>query len=149
VNILLSTDGGQTFPVVLASQVPNNGSFQVQVPFVNTSTARVMVEGDGNIFFDINDRNFTIGITSVNEAMAAFPVSVSPNPANGSFDIQVSESKYEYALVLLDLKGKSVMELPMIRPITSVDISSLSKGLYLYKVVRSDGALVTGKLVVQ
>ncbi|MGR6087007.1 MAG: reprolysin-like metallopeptidase [Arcticibacter sp.] len=149
VNILLSTDGGQTFPIVLASQVPNNGSFQVQVPFVNTSTARVMVEGDGNIFFDINDRNFTIGITSLNEAMAAFPVSVSPNPANGSFEIQVSETQFEHMLLLSDLKGKSVMELPMTGVVTSVDISGLSKGLYLYKVVRSDGAWVNGKLVVQ
>lgn len=149
VNILLSTDGGQTFPIVLASQVPNNGSFQVQAPFVNTSTARVMVEGDGNIFFDINDRNFTIGITSVNEMQAAFPVSVSPNPAIGSFEIQLAESRFEHVLQLLDLKGKSVLELPLVGSSTSVDVSRLSRGLYFYRVLRSDGALVNGKLVVQ
>ncbi len=149
VNILLSTDGGQTFPIVLASQVPNNGSFQVQAPFVNTSTARVMVEGDGNIFFDINDRNFTIGITSVYEMQAAFPVSVSPNPAIGSFEIQLAESRFEHVLQLLDLKGKSVLELPLVGSSNYVDVSRLSRGLYFYRVLRSDGALVNGKLVVQ
>jgi len=149
VNILLSTDGGQTFPIVLASQVPNNGSFQVQAPFVNTSTARVMVEGDGNIFFDINDRNFTIGITSVYEMQAAFPVSASPNPAIGSFEIQLAESRFEHVLQLLDLKGKSVLELPLVGSSNYVDVSRLSRGLYFYRVLRSDGALVNGKLVVQ
>ena len=149
VNILLSTDGGQTFPIVLASQVPNNGSYLVQVPFVNTSTARVMVEGDGNIFFDINDRNFTIGITSVNQVQDAFPVSISPNPAIGSFEIEIPVTRFGYVLQLLDLKGKSVMELPLMSAITPVDLSGISKGLYLYKVLRSDGAVVNGKLLVQ
>lgn len=149
VNILLSTDGGQTFPIILASQVANNGSYQIQVPFVNTSTARVMVEGDGNIFFDINDRNFTIGITSLDDLVSAFPVSLSPNPANGLFEIGLSETKLGHLLQLTDVKGKSVMELPLSEPVTAVDVSGLSQGLYIYRVLRSDGAMVNGKLVVQ
>jgi hypothetical protein len=61
VNILLSTDGGATFPTVLASNVPNDGSQQITVPVVSpTSQARVIVEGAGNIFFAMNSSNFTI-----------------------------------------------------------------------------------------
>lgn len=60
VKISCSTDGGNTFPTVLASSVPNNGSASVRLPLTETTTARVKVEAVGNIFFDISDTNFTI-----------------------------------------------------------------------------------------
>ena len=61
VNILLSADGGFTYPFVLASNVPNDGSQDVVAP--NTggiSTARVKVEAVGNIFYAINPTNFNV-----------------------------------------------------------------------------------------
>ncbi len=63
VKITLSTDGGQTFPVVLAASVPNNGSASITVPNNVTTTARIKVEAVGNIFFDIDDANFSITST--------------------------------------------------------------------------------------
>ncbi|WP_179344418.1 thrombospondin type 3 repeat-containing protein [Winogradskyella ursingii] len=62
VNILLSTDGGFTFPFVMATDVPNNGSAVVNIPLTggDTSTARVKVEGNNNIFYAINPINFSI-----------------------------------------------------------------------------------------
>ena len=69
VKISLSTDGGNTFPIVLASSVPNNGSALVTIPStanVATTQGRIKVEAVGNIFFDISDANLTI--TSTNTA---------------------------------------------------------------------------------
>jgi hypothetical protein len=60
VNILLSTDGGLTFPTVLVAGTPNDGSQGVISPSTTTSTARVKVEAAGNIFFDISDAHFSI-----------------------------------------------------------------------------------------
>lgn len=63
VKITLSTDGGLTFPYVLASSVPNSGSATVTLPAaasVATAQARLKVEAVGNIFFDISDADFTI-----------------------------------------------------------------------------------------
>ena len=61
VNILLSTDGGSTFPIVLAESVPNNGSSQVIIPNgIDTTSARIMIKPGSNIFFAINSTPFTI-----------------------------------------------------------------------------------------
>ncbi len=66
VKISLSTDGGNTFPTVLASSVLNNGSALVTIPQIATTQGRIKVEAVGNIFFDISDADFTI--TSTNNA---------------------------------------------------------------------------------
>lgn len=60
VDVLYSADGGQTFPAMLASQVPNSGSASVTVPNLPTSAARIEVRCDGNIFFDISPGDFSI-----------------------------------------------------------------------------------------
>jgi hypothetical protein len=60
VDITLSTDGGQTFPITLASGVANDGSQDVSVPSVSTTHARVRVTPVNNIFFDISNNDFFI-----------------------------------------------------------------------------------------
>jgi uncharacterized protein (TIGR03437 family) len=60
VRILLSIDGGSSFPLTLASGVPNTGTATINVPNTPTSSARVKVEAADNIFFNISLPNFTI-----------------------------------------------------------------------------------------
>ncbi len=67
VKISLSTDGGNTFPIVLANSVPNNGSASATISDISnvaTTQGRIKVEAIGNIFFDISDANLTITSTN-------------------------------------------------------------------------------------
>ena len=60
VDIFLSTDGGDTYPIALATGVANDGSHNIIVPNNQGNQNRVMVRGSNNIFFDISNTNFTI-----------------------------------------------------------------------------------------
>ncbi len=67
VTILLSIDGGLTFPYILAESTENDGSQSINIPDIggDTSMARIMVKADDNIFYAINGINFNI----VNQAI--------------------------------------------------------------------------------
>ncbi|WP_248724343.1 reprolysin-like metallopeptidase [Seonamhaeicola sp. ML3] len=89
VNILLSTDGGSTFSTVIASNVPNNGSFGYTVPAIpDTDQARLLVEAADNIFYDVSDFDFSISSDAdffmVNETLN--PIGCGDNVVTLSFD---------------------------------------------------------------
>ena len=50
VTIQLSTDGGNTYPVTLLANTPNDGSQQVVMPATATNTARIRIMAVNNIF---------------------------------------------------------------------------------------------------
>lgn len=87
VDILLSTDGGLTYPTVLATGVANDGSETISVPNVATTTARVMVINSNGTFFDISDNNFEI-------TMATFDFSQSMSPNDTSI-CQPNDAVYQ------------------------------------------------------
>lgn len=62
VNITLSTDGGNTWPITLVGNTANDGTetFTLPTSVPNTTTARIRVQPTNNIFFDVSNANFTI-----------------------------------------------------------------------------------------
>ncbi len=60
VDILLSTDGGNTYPIILAAATPNDGTQSITVPNNQGTQNRIMVKGSNHIFFDISNTNFSI-----------------------------------------------------------------------------------------
>ncbi len=87
VNILLSEDGGMTFPHTLATNVPNDGAHDVVLPNnITTTTARIIVEGAGNIFLAMNSTNFEIQTTE-------FVL----NPSNSPLDVcQPNDAVFDF-----------------------------------------------------
>ncbi|WP_396153212.1 reprolysin-like metallopeptidase [Flavobacterium sp.] len=63
VDILLSTDGGLTFPNVLASNTPNDGTENITVPNIASQTCRIMIKPTGNIYYALNTVPFSIGFS--------------------------------------------------------------------------------------
>jgi Metallo-peptidase family M12B Reprolysin-like len=86
VAILLSVDGGLTYPHVLAAITPNDGSESISVPNVRTTQARVMVAALDNVFFDVSNADFTIQggfpppVVTNDAPVATSPPLPRPNP---------------------------------------------------------------------
>jgi subtilisin-like proprotein convertase family protein len=60
VAIEMSTDGGNTFPITIASSVPNTGSANVTIPNNQTTNGRIRVRAVGNVFYNISQGTLTV-----------------------------------------------------------------------------------------
>lgn len=65
VDIFLSLNGGNDFPILLAEGVPNDGSHAVVLPGNATNFGRIMIKASDNIFFAVNAAQFTIEASEV------------------------------------------------------------------------------------
>ena len=60
VDILISYDGGYTYPETLAVAAPNDGQQDVVVPNNPSTDVRIKVRGSDNFFFDISNHDLEI-----------------------------------------------------------------------------------------
>ncbi len=61
ISILLSIDGGETFPIKLLSNTPNDGEAYISVPEnISTSNARIKIVAENSIYFAVNLVDFKI-----------------------------------------------------------------------------------------
>jgi subtilisin-like proprotein convertase family protein len=86
VRIRFSSDGGLTWPTVLEASTPNDGSHTVTLPPVPTTQGLIRVEGENNIFFNLNRGGF-ITITQPPPGILltqAGPIALSDTTGNGN-----------------------------------------------------------------
>lgn len=111
VDILFSKDGGLTYPITLAQNVPNSGSAIITVPSEETDLGRIMVKASENIFFDVNNENIvvtssmSVGDFTTNDFM------LYPNPSSGPLSINFTPETTDYIeITLYDIKGKRIKQ---------------------------------------
>jgi hypothetical protein len=157
VNIYLSTDGGYTFADTIAMHVANVGSYSFHLPAWITNTpdtfhidkARIMIEGDGNIFFDISNHDFRIDTLDILEPLdSSFVIKfINLNivtdditfkltaPMDGQFVITISDAAGRLVRNINFDKTSQLVE-------KTLDVSDLAGGLYI---IRFDGPDFTQK----
>ena len=138
VNIFLSEDGGMTFPHSLATNVPNDGAQNVVLPNVTTTTARIKVEGAGNIFLALNSTNFEIQTTEFVLNASNTPLDVcQPNDA-------VFDFTYNTFLGFSETTNFTATNVPAGATVTFNPTSATADGTAVQMTVSGLGAVAIG-----
>jgi hypothetical protein len=148
-NVLLSTDGGQTFPNTIAENVPNNGVYTFTVPNFPTETARVRIVDGANTIFDVNDVDFSIvDFSSTKNRKAASSIVLFPNPAGNS--ITINSQAVINRVSIYDVCGRVVFQekLNVNNSSVSLNIASISNGIYFVRVFSNSGIIGEEKIIV-
>jgi len=144
VSILLSTDGGLTFPITLQNNVPNIGNATIVVPNVTTSNARIMVRAVGNIFFDLCNENFTITKPANDFEVTVISSQGICSPALGIFEIRLDETgnyREQVDLKVADLPTGVIAQFSNATPIVPAQVTlSISNtthlnGIYYFNLI--------------
>lgn len=148
VNIFLSEDGGQTFPYTLAENVPNTGSASLNLPALVTAQARIKIKASDNIFFDVNNHNFTIGNVSLAPPDPRVTQTlIYPNPAQTAVRLHhYGDSKAE--ITILDLSGKTLWKGNLSSQSLSVNTAGWARGMYIVQ-LKENGGTFAKKLLLQ
>lgn len=65
INIKMSTDGGLTWPITLASNTPNDGSEDILVPAATSTNCRLKIEPTDHVYYAVNSAAFAVGYQAV------------------------------------------------------------------------------------
>ncbi|GAA5097005.1 zinc-dependent metalloprotease family protein [Chryseobacterium ginsengisoli] len=149
VTILLSKDGGLTFPTVLAASVPNNGSANVMLPNENVASARIMVKALNNIYYALNSASFSIAqvvLATAENNVKSF--SIYPNPSHDVVNVILKNQSQKADYSLFDASGRLIKN-GNFKGETKIRVNDLINGNYLLSVVLENGEKVTEKLIIK
>lgn len=109
VNIKLSTDGGLTFPTVLATNTPNDGSEVITAPTTAAKNCRILIEPTANVFYAVNSRPFALGYTIATSCNSYvypgnFPVAIPESTTYAERTVVVPTSTSEISDVNFNVK---------------------------------------------
>lgn len=150
VDIIMTTDGGQTFSTVLAAATENDGSQDIVVPNALSSQCRIMVAATNNIFYALNSTAFSIAGTAGADDFTMSDFTLYPNPNNGNFTVQFTPSSQNDIIIkAYDMRGRQVYaenfkSAAMVN--STIQLQGVQPGVYLINV--QDGSRKVVKRVV-
>src|SRR5262249_9536111 len=89
--------------------------------------------------------------TGIESLKADNNISMFPNPTKNKVNIKLDSKDISpnTTLTVLNAIGQVVLQTPLARTASSVDLGDLSSGLYLYRLQDTNGIIGTGKVVVE
>ncbi len=152
VDILFSNDSAKTFQYVIATGVPNNGSYTGVFPNEEATWGRIKVKASGNVYFDLNDKwiavkkiNYPAGVQDVNNEIE---FNIYPNPTNGDIiHINFENNSEVNQLEIISSTGQVVKSLD-VKNGEPIQLQNIAKGVYVAK-LSSNGKTKVKKLVIQ
>lgn len=146
VNILYSSDNGVTFQT-LVSNTPNDGFEPVTFPNIATTNGRIMVEAADNIFFDVNNKKFTVTFNAnlaVENSLDAGSVVIYPNPSTGVFQIEtILETQGQVKISVTNMLGQVIKTDAFYNSDKyALDLTTQAAGVYFVQVQTQNGSLV-------
>ncbi|RZK12820.1 MAG: T9SS type A sorting domain-containing protein [Flavobacterium sp.] len=142
VNILLSTDGGLTYPITLAANTPNDGLEVITVPSVVSSTCRIMIEAVNNIFVAVNSTQFAVDNDLSTETFGLKDFKLYPNPNTGNFSIEFnSETSNDIKISVYDIQGRQILDKTYQNTgmfSQNVQLNTVQAGIYLVNINDGD-----------
>jgi len=154
VNILLSTDGGLNFDIVLLANTPNDGSEDVIMPNIDSSTCRIMVEAVNNIFYNINARDFEIEESlSLDDQLFENSLLVYPNPNKGEFNVKFTSAiTNPVNMNIYDIRGRKVFGNVYNKGVADfnevIRLNSIQSGVYLLEITTGESSVIK-KIVIE
>lgn len=141
VDIYLSVDSGYNWQYMLGT-FPNNGSAAVTLPNIDTTVnaARIKVKGAGNVFFNINSRDFKI-IRNIDAAVNVYPI-----PASQTLHIATGTTEPMQAIVC-NMVGRKEWE-TTITGNTDIPVYLWARGVYILKLTDATKRSVIRKIVI-
>lgn len=140
VTILMSKDGGLTFPEVIVASTPNNGSYTYTVPggLGTIPNARIMVKAIDNVFLNVNSQNINV----ISSAVVVPPPPTNPgNPGTpgspSATPIKVFEGLMIYPVPSYDGYVYIKADFPPITPRAPYEVT--------YEIYAMDGRLILPK----
>jgi photosystem II stability/assembly factor-like uncharacterized protein len=130
-GVVKTTDGGATFVRV----DPHTTTYLRDIYFLDADTGYVV--GDGGLIMKTTIGGIHVGIP---EIASQNNLSVFPNPATEHLTIKIENQNLPAMVTILDLTGRSMrsMEIPPATAGFLIDISGLSKGMYMVRVAQGN-----------
>jgi hypothetical protein len=138
-----------------SNEPASHGFVTYKVKLVNNISLGTQVSNTAYIYFDFNAPIITNTVLNTLDILSSTSIqsvnanlSVYPNPAKEELFIQINSLKNNATsyLELYNIAGQKVLDQSILQNNTKVDLSSLSKGLYLLK-TNVEGTISTVKIV--
>jgi hypothetical protein len=86
-------------------------------------------------------------LAGLNDIKITTDFKLSPNPTTGTLHLSLSEVNQNYQFILTDLLGNELLSQPISQTQTTLNISNYTSGIYLWRLVGSNGIIKSGKIV--